>query len=226
MHLGIFKQSPVRDRLRSCAFKPGDTDTGTGDWGDCSRCGLARTRRRVSLKRFGGSGKVKLLFINDAPGQGEDKTGIPLIGIDGKILHNIIRLSHIQFEYAITNLVCCRPVNIVLVDEDKQEDDLSELSYGVDYIYEDWDREPNKGEISACRSHIEEIIDHYQPEGIVYLGKTATAYQTKLPSIMLKHPNDIAKLEYKLITAKQEADKLDELTLRLYHANHDPHYKV
>lgn len=228
---------------------PGDCYTGNTDWSNCRRCRLHHTRHRVAIKRLGGSGHVKLLFIGEAPGELENKTGIPFVGIAGKILYHLFKHTHFQFQYLITNTVGCRPVDVSFLDDDYTSKFDEDFSLG-DYIYEDdyellnWNREPTKAEIDLCKPHIDELMESYQPHGVVYLGKIAESYkdpkylvsETKLlepeaklfrhtsykegfvqrhvPTLSLFHPTYIARLEYKLLTIRKEAKKLDEFVER------------
>lgn len=247
MFIRIHKQAPVGDRLPSYSFEPGDTHTGNRDWGDCKRCRLYHTRNRVVIKRFGGTGHTRILFIGEAPGELENKTGIPFVGTAGKILEQLFKLTHFQFQYCITNTVGCRPVNLYFLDSaDDDRDDivLSDYTEGEDYELMDWNREPTKAEMELCRPHIDELIENFHPNGVVYLGKVAESYADPklilpeqrltdpdaklykhtthsigyvyrhLPTLSLYHPAYIARLEYKLLTVKKEARKLDQFVER------------
>lgn len=229
---------------------PGEAYTGVSDWGDCKRCRLWHTRHRVAIKRTGGSGTTRLLFIGEAPGETENKTGIPFVGVAGKILYHLFKHTHFQFQYLITNTVGCRPVDVSFLDDDYTSKFDEDFSLG-DYVYEDdyellnWNREPTKAEIDLCKPHIDELLESYQPHGVVYLGKVAESYKDPnylipvesyigdplakhyrhtnynddwvkrhVPTLSLFHPAYIARLEYKLLTIRKEARKLDEFVER------------
>lgn len=211
---------------------------------------------------------MKLLFIGEAPGELENKTGVPFVGIAGKILYHLFKHTHFQFQYCITNTVGCRPVDVSFLDSayDAKLETEWEISQEVknrnkalktdpefslgDYVYEDdyellnWNREPTKAEIDLCKPHIDELVEWYQPHGVVYLGKIAESYkdpkyliseikllepeaklfrhtsykagfaQRHVPTLSLFHPAYIARLEYKLLTIRKEAKKLDEFVER------------
>jgi len=249
MFLRILKQTPVGDQLPSYNFEPGDCYTGNSDWSDCRRCRLHHTRHRVAIKRTGGTGHVKLFFIGEAPGELENKTGIPFVGVAGKILYHLFKHTHFQFQYCITNTVGCRPVDVSFLDsrdESKFDEDFSldKFTYWDDYEFLNWNREPTKAEIDLCKPHIDEMIEWYQPHGVVYLGKVAESYKDPkylvhearlldsnsrlfrhttfkkdfvyrhVPTLSLFHPAYIARLEYKLLTIRKEAKKLDEFVER------------
>ena len=241
MFLRISQQAPIGDQLPSYNFEPGDCYTGNSDWSDCRRCRLHHTRHRVAIKRTGGTGSTRLLFIGEAPGELENKTGVPFVGIAGKILYHLFKHTHFQFQYCITNTVGCRPVDVIMVDEDYE---LSDELTSDDYELINWNREPTKAEIELCKPHIDELLEWYQPHGVVYLGKIAESYkdpkylvhEAKLlhtdaklfrhtaykkdfvyrhvPTLSLFRPAYIAKLEYKLLTIRKEAKKLDEFVER------------
>lgn len=195
-------------------YLPGETHTGIQDWGSCTRCVLHHTRKRVAIIRKGGQGKLKILFIGEAPGEVENATGYPFVGISGRILNFMLKKVRINFEYLITNTVGCRPVDLIMLDA--QDDkllrkglDLSKYVLGDDYELQDWNRNPTKVEIDTCRPHIDELVETYQPDAIVRLGLIAKSYQSRLPTLDLQHPASIARLECKLLTVLKESHKLE-----------------
>ena len=212
-------------------YTPGDA----GRWSKCTKCKLHHTRTRVATKRYGGSGHTKILFIGEAPGQLEDVTGYPFVGVAGKILNHTIKHTRIQFSYLITNVIGCRPVDVWFMDssydtkleEDICDDDgltrnhtptfnLNDYVLNEDYELHNWNRDPHPSEIEACKDHITELIEEYKPHGVIHLGKIAQSYKTKLPHISLFHPAYIARMEYKLLTVLQEARKIDQFLERLH----------
>lgn len=97
--------------------------------------------------------------------------------------------------------------------------DITKLKEGEDYEIHEMNREPQLPEIEACKSHIDEIIQDFQPHGIVYLGEVAKSYKTNLPNLSLYHPAYIARLEYKLLTVNKQSRKLELFIERLADAN-------
>ncbi len=74
----------------------------------CHRCPLARTRTHVVVHR--GSLRPTVLFVGEAPGAEEDRTGVPFVGRAGRRLDEAIaRLGLGAGEYAVVNTVKCRP---------------------------------------------------------------------------------------------------------------------
>jgi len=222
MHTGFSKQTTLRYKLSGFDGNSIDS-TQNRSWARCTACGLCRTRTRVALKRRGGSGRIRLLLIGEAPGEFEDVLGVPFVGPAGNILDKIIGYVTVPFSYLITNTVSCRPQTIVYLSTETEDHPLEELQEGSDYEIVDHNREPTSPEIEACRPHIDELFNDYQPHGIVYLGKVAKAYKAptnpltrrKTPTLELIHPAAITRLEFKLQKVKLEAQKLTQFLTKL-----------
>jgi len=113
----------------------------------CTLCRLAKTR----TKAVPGSGdyNTEIMFIGEAPGENEDKEGIPFCGAAGKFLDEM--LGTIQLDRSkifITNCVKCRPPA---------------------------NRDPEDDEKTACRPYLERQISLIKPKLIVCLGRHAAA---------------------------------------------------
>jgi len=67
---------------------------------DCHKCRL----RENCIHPVGGSGTGKIMFIGEAPGETEDRLGIPFIGKSGKLLRTAVGEDNY-----FTNTVKCRP---------------------------------------------------------------------------------------------------------------------
>lgn len=116
-----------------------------GTVGDCSKCSLSAVP--VPMEIVGRrSGKGKVLFIGEAPGEQEEITGRPFVGQSGSILRWWLKNSGMK-NYAITNAVACRPPN---------------------------NRSPHAKERRACYNRLLEEVRQYRPRYIVCLGSTAT----------------------------------------------------
>lgn len=114
----------------------------------CTKCKLSEGANTVCLMGRGDI-KSKLMFIGEAPGADEDRSGKPFVGAAGQILTNILREYNIQREDVyITNSVKCRPPN---------------------------NRRPHVAEIQACRSYLLKEIRAVKPKLIVALGQVAMA---------------------------------------------------
>ncbi len=109
-------------------------------------CNLKDIATNVVL--FDGNPKAEIMFIGEAPGAEEDKTGKPFVGQAGKLLDEMISyigLSRIKNIY-ITNVVFWRPPG---------------------------NRTPNSQEISACLPLTRKHIKLINPKVIILMGNVA-----------------------------------------------------
>jgi len=114
--------------------------------GECSRCGLSRTRRSVVFGE--GNLRSRLMFIGEAPGADEDRQGRPFVGRAGQLLTRIIAAMGLEREDTyITNILKCRPPG---------------------------NRNPEVDEICECLPYLERQIESIRPEIICTLGLFAT----------------------------------------------------
>ena len=78
------------------------------DLGDCRRCPLHRTRRRLVFGE--GNPQAELVFVGEAPGADEDVQGLPFVGRAGQLLTKIIEAMGLKREAVyICNILKCRP---------------------------------------------------------------------------------------------------------------------
>lgn len=75
---------------------------------ECSKCALSESRTNCV---FGvGNQNADLLFVGEAPGEQEDKTGTPFVGRAGKLLDQFLFAVDIPREKVyIANILKCRP---------------------------------------------------------------------------------------------------------------------
>jgi len=100
-----------------------------------------------------GSHYAKIMFIGEAPGENEAKTGIPFCGRSGKLLDEMLESVGIAREDVyITNIVKDRPPK---------------------------NRDPQKGEIDLYVPFLERQIDIIQPEVIATLGRYSMVFILK-----------------------------------------------
>ena len=85
-------------------------DTLMSECMSCTACELYRTRTNVV---FGtGNTNAKILFVGEAPGDNEDKIGIPVVGRAGQLLDRYLYAVDIPRESVyIANILKCRPPN-------------------------------------------------------------------------------------------------------------------
>lgn len=114
----------------------------------CTRCDLAPGRTQVVT----GAGPVsaRVVFIGEAPGAEEDRTGKPFVGRAGRLLDRLLEANGITRDQVfITNIVSCRPPA---------------------------NRTPRVGEIRAHAPWLEEQLRLIAPDLIVTLGRVALTY--------------------------------------------------
>lgn len=76
--------------------------------GDCQRCKLARTRGKLVFGN--GAEDASLVFIGEAPGADEDRTGEPFVGRAGELLDKMIEaMGWSRRSVYVANLLKCRP---------------------------------------------------------------------------------------------------------------------
>ena len=74
----------------------------------CQRCPLGRTRTQAVVYR--GSLTPRVVFVGEAPGVLEDRSGIPFVGRSGRRLDAAIeRLGLGSPEFGVLNVLKCRP---------------------------------------------------------------------------------------------------------------------
>lgn len=128
---------------------------------DCQRCSLARTRQQVVVGR--GNPRARLLIIGEAPGEQEDRQGLPFVGKAGQLLENMLAAAGItsQQDAYICNVIKCRPPG---------------------------NRNPAPEEIAHCHDYLRWQIDSVNPTMIVALGRFAahTLLQSQAPISTLR----------------------------------------
>ncbi len=111
----------------------------------CGTCGLRKKCHSPGMKTTG-KGHIKVLFIGEAPGEEEDRTGEQLVGKAGQVLRKILRMQGVNLDDCWKeNAVACRPPKNEIED-----------------IY-----------IESCRPRLFEVIRRLNPEVIVLLGISA-----------------------------------------------------
>lgn len=112
----------------------------------CTRCPLSRSRTNVV---FGvGSPTSELMFVGEAPGRNEDLQGEPFVGRAGQLLNQLLDEVGIPRDTVyIANVLKCRPPN---------------------------NRDPEQGEIDACKGYLRQQIRLIRPRVVVTLGNFAT----------------------------------------------------
>jgi uracil-DNA glycosylase family 4 len=113
----------------------------------CTRCLLAKSRSRAVPGE--GPENAALMFIGEAPGFHEDKSGRPFVGAAGQFLEELLAsINMSRTDVYITNVIKCRPPG---------------------------NRDPLPNEIEACQSYLDRQIELIRPRMIVTLGRFSMA---------------------------------------------------
>ncbi len=114
---------------------------------NCKKCSLYEERIKSGFYPVIGEGnhQAKIIFIGEAPGLQEAKTGRPFCGAAGRILDDLLdSVSIKRGNVYITNILKDRPPE---------------------------NRDPQKEEIEACVPYIERQIEMIKPKVICSLGR-------------------------------------------------------
>ncbi len=111
----------------------------------CTKCDLCKTRTNSVPGK--GNFSADVIFIGEAPGRNEDKSGEPFVGAAGKKLEDALEGARITRDTVyITNVVKCRPPS---------------------------NRVPSISERDTCKEYLKEEISIIKPKIICILGNTA-----------------------------------------------------
>lgn len=113
----------------------------------CTACELCSTRTNCVF----GTGNInaELMFVGEAPGDNEDKTGIPFVGRAGKLLDQYLFAVDIPRENVyIANILKCRPPQ---------------------------NRDPLPAEEDACIGYLRRQVKLIEPRIIVCLGRISAS---------------------------------------------------
>jgi len=139
-------------RHASGIFRPEQSDRGKALLAQydrihtCLKCPLGKTRTKFV---FGtGNPDAQVVFVGEAPGEQEDKQGLPFVGPAGHLLTRMIEAAGIPRDTVfIANVLKCRPPN---------------------------NRPPEPAEIEQCEPYLVEQIRLINPRVVVALGKYAS----------------------------------------------------
>jgi len=111
----------------------------------CDQCGLCKGRQHFV---FGtGSPEAGIVFVGEAPGEQEDKQGLPFVGAAGRLLNDLLTgIGVARDDVFICNVIKCRPPG---------------------------NRKPDLPEIEACELHLYEQLRIVAPRILVALGTFA-----------------------------------------------------
>lgn len=112
---------------------------------NCTLCDLCNTRTQTV---FGtGNQHADWLIIGEAPGEQEDKQGLPFVGVAGQLLTEMLRAIGLsRDDVFIANILKCRPPN---------------------------NRDPHVDEIKHCKGYLQRQQQLIQPKIILAVGRIA-----------------------------------------------------
>ncbi|MCR5761046.1 MAG: uracil-DNA glycosylase [Sphaerochaetaceae bacterium] len=118
----------------------------------CTRCGLCKTRTNTVFGE-GCSNRPKVMVIGEGPGEKEDLTGRPFVGLAGEYLDKWLKAIGLSRETNtyIANVVKCRPPQ---------------------------NRDPKDDEKEACKAFLYQQIALVMPSAILCVGKPASTLMT------------------------------------------------
>ncbi len=128
---------------------------------NCNKCPLYKKAQNA----VPGEGNINsdIVFIGEAPGANEDKTGRPFVGRAGNLLEKLLDDIDLKREDVwIGNIIKHRPPN---------------------------NREPQPGEIAACEPYLTLQLKAIRPKLVVTLGRFAMYYFYKGGKISRDHGN-------------------------------------
>lgn len=96
-----------------------------------------------------GSPSAKVMFIGEAPGEEEDRRGLPFVGVSGKLLDRMVQYIGLdRSSFYITNVLFWRPPG---------------------------NRAPTQAEVAACLPFLRRHIELVAPRLLVFVGGSAAS---------------------------------------------------
>jgi DNA polymerase len=144
---------------------------------DCNKCSLGEYRRKNKYFPVIGEGShsAQIMFVGEAPGLNEAKTGRPFCGAAGKVLDELLQSIEIKREDVyIANLLKDRPPD---------------------------NRNPKPEEIEVCSIYLDRQIKAINPKVVCTLGNFSTAYILKKYGLEDK-AEGISKIRGKIFKTK------------------------
>lgn len=143
------------------------------EWSWCKDCGLGETCANVVLGR--GRLPCDVVFVGEAPGKDEDAQAVPFVGKAGKVFNWLVadaveRVS-MPFQWAVTNVVGCRPL-----DDDGQN------------------RPPTEDEAATCSPRVAQFLLIARPRAVVLMGKTAQKLTRPIVDHHFSGPIDMGRV--------------------------------
>ncbi len=170
----------------------------------CTHCPLSRTRRLPVMGR--GNIQADLMLIAEAPGEQEDRQGIPFVGRSGELLDSLLQDCGLtRKEIYITNMIKCHPPGNRDPKEEEKEACFPYLKY------ETWLLKPKiivcLGRVAAQRI-ISPDFKITRQHGTWTCRKNCALTATYHPSAILRDPSkyEEAKRDFLEIVRKRKED--------------------
>jgi len=152
----------------------------------CQLCNLYKTKTKYVFGE--GSETTPVVFVGEAPGAQEDKTGRPFIGRAGKIFDDLLKSIEMQREgIYVANVLKCRPPK---------------------------NRSPSKMEIEACTPYLRKQLNVIKPKLVCPMGNFATEFILKFYGLE-SELKGISKLHGKKFKIKNLFEEI--IVIPLYH---------
>lgn len=116
---------------------------------NCEKCELSKNRDKMVFGQ--GNINADLMFIGEAPGGDEDRTGVPFVGRAGQLLNKALTALELTREkdYYLCNICKCRPPH---------------------------NRNPKEDEANLCLPYLRNQVALVKPKIIVCLGSVSMKY--------------------------------------------------
>jgi DNA polymerase len=147
--------SPATAHTDGTAISTLDWDALTEAIQSCQACGLCQGRQRAVPGM--GNRQARWMIVGEAPGEQEDKQGLPFVGPAGQLLDAMLAAMGLtrEADVYIANVIKCRPPH---------------------------NRNPEPAEVAQCRPYLQRQIELVQPDLILALGRFAA--QTLLAGVV------------------------------------------
>lgn len=114
----------------------------------CDKCPLHEQGRTRTVPGAGPA-NADIMFIGEAPGFNEDRKGLPFVGRSGQYLNYLLGTVGLsRTDVFIANVIKCRPPD---------------------------NRDPQAGELAACKDYLDRQIAVIDPKIIITLGRFSMA---------------------------------------------------
>ncbi|MCY2960756.1 MAG: uracil-DNA glycosylase [Planctomycetota bacterium] len=152
-------EGPARDAadVKAQAAAARDLDEVRRGVAQCTACELCATRTNTVF--LDGKGHSGLMFVGEAPGAEEDKTGVPFVGRAGQLLTDIVTkgMGLDRRDVWIANVLKCRPPE---------------------------NRDPTPDEKATCTPWLDRQIELLEPRILVPLGRHASMHVLGITAAM------------------------------------------